>query len=149
MLEWTAAVDELQEVVGIAAIVLVCLAAFAFGSVRTRLVAGLMLLNSVAIATFEVYLTGVGMLAATAVKASVLLLAYAWICWRWTHMWLIVLTSLQCMDVLLVMARVADPSILLSVNALTRNFIGWLMLLTLAVATVQAKRLQLMKRARS
>ena len=75
-------------------------------------------------------------------KAVLLFAFYAGSSWRWPHNWLIVMTSLQFIDLLLVMALLVDASIMISVNGLIRNVIGWLMLLTLSLAIVQTARLR-------
>lgn len=131
--------DELHQIVGTFAVLIICLVAVAFGSVRERLVAGVTLFDALTIVLFEVYLDE-WWIAAIALKAVLLLMVYAGLSWRWPHTWLIVITSLQCMDLLLVLSAMMDGSILIRVNAMLRNVIGWLMLLTLSVATLQTVR---------
>lgn len=139
MVEWLKAIDELHQIVGSFAVLTICLAAVALGSVRERLVASVTLFDALTIVLFDVYLNE-WWIAAVALKAVLLLMVYAGLSWRWPHSWLIVITSLQCMDLLLLLSAMLDGSILIRVNAMLRNVIGWLMLLTLLVATLQTVR---------
>ena len=143
MLDWLKEIDELHQIVGNLAVLIVCLAAFIWGSIRERLVAGVALFDVVTIVAFDVYLDK-WWITAIAIKAGLLLVVYAGMSWRWPHAWLIVMTSLQCMDVLLVISAMLDGSILIRVNALLRNVVGWLMLLSLLLATVQTMRARLL-----
>lgn len=146
MPNWLMAVDHLYEIIGYAATVVLCLFAFFLGSIRERLVALVIALDGVTISAFDIYLDGWPRVWAISSKAVLLFVIYAGFSWRWPHTWLIVMTSLQFVDLLLVMAVVVDGSILISVNGLLRNVVGWLMLLTFAVGIVQTARANLMAR---
>lgn len=139
---WLMAVDNLYEILGYFAVVAVSLAALALGSVRERLVAVIFLLDAVTISAVDLYLDGWWRIWTMFGKAVLLFAFYAGSSWRWPHSWLIVMTSLQFIDLLLVMALLVDASIMISVNGLIRNVIGWLMLLTLSLAIVQTARLR-------
>jgi hypothetical protein len=147
MLDWLKGVDELHQVIAYLAAGILCLCAILLGSVRERLVAGIILLDALSTVTFIGYLDGWWMVWAIASKTMLLFVLYAALSWRWPHMWLIAMASLQFIDLLLVMAVFVDNSILISANGLLRNVVGWLMLLTFSVAIVQTARSRLMKKA--
>ncbi|MBB5746167.1 hypothetical protein [Brevundimonas variabilis] len=145
MLEWLKGIEELHQIVAYLAAGGLCLCAMVFGSIRERIVAVIVLLDALSTIAFIGYLHGWGMVWAISSKTLVLFVSYAALSWRWPHIWLIAMTSLQFIDLLLVMAVFVDRSILISANGLLRNVVGWLMLLTFAVAIVQTTRARLMK----
>lgn len=147
MLDWLKGVNDLYEIIAYLAVGVLCLCAVLFGSVRERLVAGIILFDAATTVAFIGYLEGLWMVWAIASKTVLLFVVYAALSWRWPHMWLIAMTSLQFVDLLLVMAVFVDRSILISANGLLRNVVAWLMLLTFSVAIVQTARNRLMKKA--
>lgn len=146
MLDLLKGVEELHQIIAFLVIGILCLCAVLFGSVRERLVAGIFSLDALSIVAFIGYLDGWWMVWAVASKTVLLFVIYAALSWRWPHIWLIVITSLQFIDLLLVMAMFVDNSIVMSANGLLRNVVGWLMLLTFAVAIVQTAQERLMKK---
>lgn len=70
------------------------------------------------------------------IKAILVLSAYAAAVWRWPDRWLILLAALQGFAVLLHLSNWVDATILLRVNSLLLNGVGWLMMIVLAAATI-------------
>lgn len=148
MPNWLMAIDHLYEIISYTVTGAVCFFALLLGSVRERLVVVVYLLDALSISAFDLFLDGWPWVWVIFGKSVLLFVTYAGLSWRWPHTWLIVMTSLQFVDLLLVTAVVVDGSILVSVNGLLRNVIGWLMHLTFAVGIVQTVRNKLKARAR-
>lgn len=84
------------------------------------------------------------------IKAILILLTYAAAVWRWPDRWLMLLAGLQGFAVLLHLSTWIDASILLRVNSLLLNSVGWSMMIVLVSATIGGalKRRDLSKAAR-
>lgn len=148
MQNWLSSIDELHEIVAVAALLSVCMAALVVGGVRERLVAAITLIDAFGVPWLEIALDRQSAIVGVEIKAVLVVLAYGAMSWRWTSRWLIVLTALQFLTLLLLLARLVDGSIPLNVNSLVRNVVGWLMLLTLAVAALKAAQARWIGRAR-
>lgn len=133
------AIDELQEILGVGAVVLTAALALTLGGKPHRWAGALALLDGFGLALLSAQLPHADRFVLVQIKAAAVLGAYAALTWRWSASWLILLTALQTTAVLLHAAAWLDRSIVAPVNALLLNGVGWLMLLVLAAAAVMAR----------
>ena len=140
MQTWLAAIDDLPEIVSHGTVLIVAVAAITVGGVRERLAASGVLVEDLGSILVRLYLNEPSTIVATIAHSSLVLMVYAGMSWRWSHRWLIVLTSLQCLSLLLIVGRWIDTTIPHEVNSLVRDVVGWLLLLTLSFSTVQELR---------
>lgn len=128
------AIDHLYEIAAIAAVLVVCGTALAFGDKRLRL-AGLVQLSDVfVIAAVSTVLDPNDQLGLLHYKALLVLFVYIFMTLRWSDRYLIILAGLQGFAVLIHFSDLIDPGVQWPVNRLLLNLTGWSMLAVLAIA---------------
>ena len=136
MFRLLAAVNDLHEIIGNAAVMAVATLAIGLGGPRHKIAGAILLIESFSIVVLSSLLEGATRLVLQDGKAIVVLLAFGMMTVRWPDRWLILLTGLQAFAVMLRLAVWIDPSIVVPVNGLLLNITGWMMLAVLAAATI-------------
>jgi hypothetical protein len=139
MWDWLRAIDELQEILGVGAVLAIVAAAMVVGRAPARWAAGVALADSFILALLSAVLAHADRVVLVHAKAVIVLLAYAALVVRWPHRWLVLLAGLQGFAVLLHLAAWIDRTIVIPANALLLNGIGWAMLLVLLYGAISGR----------
>lgn len=130
------AFDDLHQILAIMAVILVIGLALTIGRGPERLCALILLFDTFGIVLLITLFDQPSRLWMVHAKAILVLLAYGGVLWRWPHRWLILLAALQIFAVILHLSAWVDGSILIMVNSLLLNGVGWLMMIVLVAATI-------------
>ena len=130
------AVNDLHEIIGLGTIVFTIALALIFGRTPHRVCAVMLAFETFGMVLLLSALTQEQRFLATKIRALVFVFAYAALTVRWRDRWLILLTGLQGYATLVHIAAWIDPTIWLGANSLVLNVVGWLMIATLAGASL-------------
>lgn len=129
------AFDNLHVILGAGAVIAVCGAAVALGSLPQKLMGVLQLLETFGIVWLTAGVAPEDRLYLVDAKSIVVLIAYGAMCYRWPDRGLILMTGLQGFAVILHVSDWLDVSLPRSINGLLLNSTGWGMLFVLGTAT--------------
>ncbi len=136
MFRFLVAVNDLHEIIGYVAVLIVTGLAIGLGGPRHKIAGVILLMESFSIVVLSSVSEGATRLVLQDGKAIVVLLAFGMMTVRWPDRWLILLTGLQAFAIMLRLAVWIDPSIIVPVNGLLLNITGWMMLAVLAAAMI-------------
>ncbi|MBK1969179.1 hypothetical protein ABC365_00315 [Brevundimonas sp. 3P9-tot-E] len=132
--------DQIQEILGLAAVVVTGLFAVFMGRREVRVAGVLHLIDGFSLTLVGALTHGATSFISADVKAILIWFAYALMTLRWPGRWLVVLTALQGLAVLIRWSFWLDAELPRATTSLILNLTGWMMLFILLGATVAYPR---------